>query len=171
GSWPKGYVLGSYDTALQNPNLFLNYDKINHNLYFTADGRTITRVATDQARELHFEGRRGHVILVRVDGIDPRVFFQQLTDSAGDSHYVLYRRLRTQFHRSIYDFDDGEYIDSYKYYLVMPGGREYAPIKLKRRSIRDALGSMGDAWLATHGKNQLDEDGLTDLVNRLNKNN
>jgi hypothetical protein len=174
--WPKGFVLGIYDTVLKNPNLFLNYDKINHNLYFTFDGKTIIKVETDQARELHFEDSGMHTVLTRVDGIDPHAFFQRLSDSAGVSHYVLYRLLKTQFRRANYVTDGlvshgnnyDEYVDSYEYYLVMPGAREYAPLSLKKKTIRAAIGHKADEWFAANRRDKLEESDLTDLVNRLN---
>lgn len=175
--WTRGFVIGVYDTVLKDPNLFLNYDKITHNLYLTFDGKTIVKVETGQARELHFvEGGR-QTVLTRVDGIDPGAFYQPLSDSTGESHYVLYRLLKTQFRRSNY-YNDGlvtygnnydEYVDSYEYYIVMPGARQYAPISLTKRSVREVLGRRADAWFADHRGGRLDEAGLTDLVNRLNK--
>jgi hypothetical protein len=116
-------------------------------------------------------------VLTRVDGIDPNDFFQRLSDSAGESHYVLYRLLKTQFRRANY-YNDGlvtygnnydEYIDSYEYYIVMPGARQYAPISPTKRSVREVLGHHADAWFADHRGDRLDEAGLTALVNRLNK--
>lgn len=174
--WPRGFVIGIYDTVLKDSNLFLNYDKITHNLYLTFDGRTIVKVETGQARELHFLEGGSQTVLTRVDGIDPHVFFQRLSDSPGQSHYVLYRLLKTQFRRANY-YTDGlvttgnnydEYIDVYEYYIVMPGARQYAPVSLKKRSVREALGPKADAWFAAHRGDRLDEAGLTALVNRLN---
>jgi len=178
-NWPKGFVLDKNDTVLQNPNLFLNFDKITQNLYFTFDGKTIVKVETEQARELHFEDSGVNTILIRVPGIDPHAFYQRLTDSSGEQHYILYRRLVTQLRHADYRTDGlvttgnnyDEYIDSYEYYLVMPGGREYTPVGLKRRSIREALDHQADAWLATHRKNPPDEANLTEMVNWLNTKN
>jgi hypothetical protein len=175
--WPRGYALGIYDTVLKDTSLFLNYDKVSRTLYFTADGKAISKVRTAQIRELHFQSpASGQTVLTRVDGIDPREFFQQLSDSAGGLYYILYRRLETHFRRGSYysniamPFTDGygEYIDTYKYYLVMPGGREYTPVRLKRRSVLDIFGPAADAWLATRGKGEPDEAGLIQLVNQLN---
>src|SRR5260370_15575341 len=93
-SWPKGFVLGTYDTVLKDPNLFLNYDKITHVLYFTYDGRNIVKVGTTQARELHFLAGDAQIVLTRVNGINPDAFFQRLSDSGDANHYILYRLLK-----------------------------------------------------------------------------
>ncbi|HVU97891.1 MAG TPA: hypothetical protein VHE34_21855 [Puia sp.] len=170
--WTRGFVIGVYDTVLKDPNLFLNYDKITHNLYLTFDGKTIVKVETGQARELHFVEDGIQTVLTRVDGIDPDVFFQRLSDSAGGSHYVLYRLLKTQFRRADYHTDGlvsygnnyDEYVDSYEYFIVMPGGREFAPVELKSRSLRQVLGPRA----AANCKKKIDEASLVDVVNRLN---
>jgi hypothetical protein len=175
--WTRGFVIGVYDTVLKDPNLLLNYDKITHNLYLTLDGKTIVKVETEQARELHFVEGGAQIVLTRVDGIDPHVFFQRLSDSAGESHYVLYRLLKTQYRRADFHTDGlvsygnnyDEYVDSYEYYIVMPGANEYAPLSLTKRSLRAVLGRRADAWFAAHRKDKLDEAALTALVNRLNK--
>lgn len=176
-SWPKGFVLGIYDTVLNNANLFLNYDKITHNLYLTFDGKTIVKVESSQARELHFKTDSGqHIVLTRVDGIDPYNFFQRLSDSAGASYYVLYRVVTTQFHRANLVTDGlvtsgnnyDEYVDNYEYYLVMPGAKEYTPINLKKKSIIAALGPKAEPAFFRHHKSGIDEAFLIDLVNRLN---
>ena len=176
-NWPKGFILGSYDTLLKNPNLFLNYDKISHELYFTFDGKTFVKVETGQAREIHFVDSGQQTILTRVDGIDPRTFFQRLSDSTGTNYYLLYRLIKTQLRRANYQTDGlyasgnnfDEYVDNYEYYLVMPGGREYAPLKLTKKFIRETLGGKADPWFAAHPKSKIDEASLTDLVNALNK--
>ncbi|HLZ86709.1 MAG TPA: hypothetical protein VKQ52_05705, partial [Puia sp.] len=175
-NWPRGYVLGAYDTLLKNYNLFLNFDKITRALYFTLDGKTIVKVQTDQARELHFTDSNTQLVLVRVDGIDPRLFFQRLSDSSGNDHYILYRLTKTQYRRANYQTDGlvstgnnyDEYVDSYDYYLVMPGGKLYTPVKLKKKDIRAALGSKADAWLDAHRNSPPDESFLIGLVNHLN---
>lgn len=174
--WPKGFVIGIYDTLLNNPNLFLNFDKITRDLYFTLDGKTIIKVETSQAREIHFINGNAQVVLTRVDGIDPHHFFQRMSDSAGAPNYILYRLTTTQFRRANFttngltstgnNFD--EYIDDYDYFIVMPGGKLYTSVKLKKNSIRTALGDKADAWFKTHQNEKTDEAFLVGLVNHLN---
>jgi hypothetical protein len=175
-NWPKGFILGTYDTVLKNPNLFFNYDKVTHFLYFTLDGKTFVKVETTQARELHFFDDK-QTVLTRVDGIDPRNFFQRLSDSTGTHHYRLYRLIKTQLRRANYQTDGlvetghnyDEYVDYFEYFLVMPGGREFAPLKLTNKSVRETLGTTANPWFAAHRGSKLDEAGLIDLVNTLNK--
>jgi hypothetical protein len=178
-NWPKGYVLGTYDTVLKNDRLFLNFDKISRVLYFTFDGKTIIKVETSQAREIHFTGANKPTTLVRVDGIDPKLFFQPLSDSTDVNHYVLYRLIKTQFRRANYHTDGlvstgnnyDEYVDDYEYYIVMPGGKLYTPVNLKKKAIRDALASAGpnlDAWFSQHKKAEINEAFLKGLVDKLN---
>lgn len=176
-AWPKGFVLGIYDTVLNNPKLYLNYDKITHDLYFTLDGKNIIKAETSQAREIHFTtGEGAPVILTRVDGIDPRHFFQRMTEFDGAQNYILYRLTSTTFHRANYqtngltysgnNFD--EYVDDNEYFIVMPGGKLYAVVKLKKSSIRTALGDKADRYLAAHRDQGINEAFLTGLVNWLN---
>jgi hypothetical protein len=178
-NWPKGYVIGVYDTLLKNDRLFLNYDKISHVLYFTFDGKTIIKVETSQAREIHFTDGNKQTTLIRVDGIDPKFFFEPLSDSTDVNHYALYRQLRTRFHRANYQTDGlistgnnyDEYVDEYEYFIVMPGGKLYTPVNLKKKAIRDALASAGpnlDAWFSQHKKDEINEAFLKGLVDRLN---
>jgi hypothetical protein len=174
--WPKGFIIGAYDTVLNNPNLYLNYDKLNHHLYFTFDGKPILEVESSQAREIHFLSGDKPTVLVRVDGIDPQAFFQRLSDSAGTHHYILYRLTRTRYHRANYQTDGlvatgnnyDEYLDDYEYYIVMPGGRQYALVTPKRKSVEAALGPKAGSWLTTHHESRIDEATLVRLVNGLN---
>jgi len=177
-AWPKGFVIGVYDTVMNNPDLFLNYDKMTHDLYFTFDGKTIIKAETSQAREIHFTtGEGAPITLTRVDGIDPRQFFQRMSDSAGVHNYILYRLVSTQYRRANFqtngltstgnNFD--EYIDDYDYFIVMPGGKLYADVKLKKNSIRAALGDKADPWFRTHTNEKTDEAFLIGLVNNLNR--
>ncbi|GGA97266.1 hypothetical protein [Puia dinghuensis] len=176
-NWPKGYVIGIYDTVLRDDRLFLNYDKISHVLYFTVDGKTIIKVQTTQARELHFVDSGKQTVLVRIDGIDPKIFFERLSDSSGNYHYTLYREIKTQYRRANYETNGltstgnnyDEYVDTYEYYIVMPGDRLYTHVRLKKKDIRQALGPKADAWLAVHSSDPINEAFLIGLVNQLNK--
>ena len=170
---------GSYDTLLNDDHLFLNFDKISHVLYLTVDGKTFVKVETSQAKEIDFTGKDKQTKLVRLEGIDPDVFFQPLSDSTDQNHYALYRLMTTRFIRANYrtngltstgnNYD--EYLDEYEYYLVMPGGRNYTPIKLKKKALRDALATAGpkvDNWFGRHNKEEVNEAFLVGLVNQLN---
>jgi len=177
--WPKGFVLGTYDTLLNNDHLFLNFDKISHVLYLTADGKTIIKVETSQAKEIGFTDGSKQTTLVRLEGIDPDLFFQPLSDSTGQNHYALYRLLTTRFIRANYQTNGltstgnnyDEYIDDYEYYLVMPGGKSYTPVNLRKKAIRDALATAGpkvEDWFRRHNKEEVNEAFLVGLVNQLN---
>ena len=178
-TWREGFVLGTYDTLLNNDHLFLNFDKISHVLYLTLDGKTFIKIETSQAKEIGFTYENKQTTLVRLDGIDPDGFFQPLSDSTGQNHYALYRLLTTRFIRANYQTNGltstgnnyDEYIDEYEYYLVMPGGKDYAPVKLKKKAIRDVLAGAGpkvEDWFHRHDKEEINEAFLVGLVNHLN---
>jgi len=178
-SWPKGYVLSAADTVLNNERLFLNFDKMTHVLYFTFDGKTIVKAETSQAREIHFIDSGNHLTLVRAGGLDPQKFYQRLSDSAGNNHYGLYKEITTTFHPADYKSNGitstgnnyDEFIDSYEYYLILPGGKGYTSLKLKKKAIREALASAApkvDDYLSRHGKDEINEAFLVGLVNQLN---
>jgi hypothetical protein len=118
---------------------------------------------------------------VRLEAIQPNVFFQQLVDpGTTGSGYGLYKLTKTHFKKADYHTDGmiesgnnyDEYVDESEYYLVMPGGKDVKKVELKKKSIREALAEVRqktDDFFGFHRGDDINENFLIGLVSSLNR--
>ena len=178
GNWLKGRVTASDGTVVENDSVLYYYDKISHDLYYTYDKKLTMKVESRNVGSFTLqEGNKSHHFK-RLDLIEPGVFFEALVEEA--SKCSLYKLTVTKFKKADYMnhglYESGsrfdQYIDNFKYYVVLPGGEQYRQVSFKRKSLKEVFDDSGNrlsSYLSKHGKEPVNEDFLKGLVDHLNK--
>lgn len=178
--WAKGSVTTAQDLVLQNDNLAINYDKLSHDLYYSLDHKTVIEAERSHIKSFHLIANDGKSMdFCRLDLIRSEVFFQQFTPF-DNTHYGLYSLTTTTFKKADYRTDGmvetgnnyDEYIDNVQYYVVSPGGKEYQPVELKKKSVRASLPNAKakvEEYLSQHKNDDINETFLKDLIEYVNK--
>ena len=176
--WAKGSVVGSNDVVINNDSLLFNYDKITHDLYLTTDKVSAIDVDKSKVKSFSLKGNDGNVYsFEKIPLINPDIFFQPLVENV--NKYSAYKLTKTKFVKSDYHSDGmvetgknyDEYVDEDEYYIVLPGGKEFKKVDLKKKSIKQALqqdASKTDSYFAQHKQDDINEAFLKDLITSLN---
>jgi hypothetical protein len=176
--WVGGVVTTKNGVVIAKDSLLYNYDKISHDLYLT-DQRTVVQVDGENIKAFTLTSLGRPMTFVRLDVVQPNVFFQQLVDP-GTSHsgYGLYKLVKTTFRKADFHTDGmvetgnnfDEYADASEYYIVTPGGKEAKKVELKKKLIREALADAKqktDDYFAAHRNDDINENFLIGLVSSL----
>jgi hypothetical protein len=178
--WVGGVVTTKSGVVIAKDSLLYNYDKISHDLYLT-DQKTVVQVDGENIKAFTFTNMGKPMTFVRLEAIQPNVFFQQLVDpGTTGSGYGLYKLTKTHFKKADYHTDGmiesgnnyDEYVDESEYYLVMPGGKDVKKVELKKKSIREALAEVRqktDDFFGFHRGDDINENFLIGLVSSLNR--
>ncbi|MFI5188239.1 MAG: hypothetical protein ACHQF0_16025 [Chitinophagales bacterium] len=174
--WVHGVVVSVVDSVYSDPNTLFNYNKAAGTLIMTKDKKTAIELYLNKIKSFtlsddktyHFE---------RVGIINDNDFF--LTLVKNNSKYSLYKLVKTKFIAANYStngiIETGNKYDEYKdiatYYVVLPGGKEFKKIELKKKSIKTVLtagGSKVDKYMSDNS-GEVDEAFLIGLVTDLNQ--
>jgi hypothetical protein len=176
--WVGGVVTTKSGIVISKDSLLYNYDKISHDLYLT-DQKTVVQVDGENIKAFTLRSAGRPMTFVRLETVQPNVFFQQLVDpGTTGSGYGLYKLIKTNFKKADYHTDGmvesgnnyDEYVDESEYYLVMPGGAA-KKVELKKKSIREALAEAKqktDDFFSVHRSDDINENFLIGLVGSLN---
>jgi len=174
-----GYVTTTSDSALKDPRLVFNYDKITHDLYYSFDRKTVIEADRSRVKTFHLATADGEQEYTRLDLIKPDAFFQTF-NSFDNTHYGFYALTKTEFKKADYRTDGmvesgnnyDEYVDNIQYYIVSPGGKEYQPLELKKKSVRAALPAVKtkvEEYLSQHKNDDVNETFVKNLIEYINK--
>ena len=177
-SWVSGSVTTMNDTVFANPNFLFNYDKVSKNLLATQDKANVIEIYLSQIKSFVLKDKDKIMDFERVDIINHTDFFQALVKDA--SKFSLYKSLQTKFIKSNYTTNGiaesgnkyDEYKDEISYYVVLPGGKDFRKLELKKKSIKQALSSETskvEAYFSSHQQDILNEDFLTGLITNLDQ--
>jgi hypothetical protein len=177
--WAKGTVTTSQDAVLQNDNLVLNYDKVSHDLYYSLDRKTVIEAERSHIKSFRLVTNEGATDYCRLDLVKPEVFFRVFVPY-DNSHYGLYSLTTTEFKKADFRTDGmvetgnnyDEYIDHIQYFIVVPGGKEYQAVELKKKSVRSSLSGVKtkvEEYLAQHKNDDVTEAFLNGLIEYVNK--
>lgn len=178
--WGKGSVMINNGDQLNTSSLYFNYDKIGKTLLMTSDKKILIEVNKDSLRSFSVVNPDGQEFkFQRVPQINPGGFYQPLVQSA--DKYSLYKMLQTKFVKSNYKSDGlvetgtpyDEYVDTYEYYIVMPGNKAFQKLTdLKSKTIKAALSvdaAKVDSYFSQHKREDVNEIFLMGLVDFLNQ--
>jgi hypothetical protein len=179
--WTKGYVIANNDSILRNDKAGFNYDKISHTLYFTPDRQTVVEIDRAALKGFYLSAPDGDYRFVKVPAIKPDVFFQLVGGDANPAQFNAYKLTKTAFKKADFHTDGmvetgnnyDEYVDTKEYYIVMPGGKDFQTIELKKKSIRTALSSQKakvEEFFSQHKDADINDALINDLIEHLNKN-
>jgi hypothetical protein len=173
--WVNGSVTTKGGVVIAKDSLMYNYDKISHDLYLT-DQKTVVQVDGENIKAFTLTGIGRPMTFVRLETVQPSVFFQQLVDpGTSGAGYGLYKLVKTTFKKADFHTDGlvesgnnyDEYVDVNEYYIVMPGGKEVKKVELKKKSIREALAEArqkADDFFTAHHNEDINEKFLMGLV-------
>jgi hypothetical protein len=168
--WVAGSVVTATNTLIQNDSYFFNYDKISNNLLLTRDSKQVIEIDKREFKSFVLKDGRNEYSFKHVYIIDNSDFFQALVQN---NKYSLYKSIRTRRVRKNNSAPgDGEYVDSYRYFLVFNEGKDYTELGLKKKSIlRNCAFEWEkiDAYFTAHDTDPVDEELLIDLIGYLNK--
>lgn len=178
-AWAKGFVTGMNDSLIKDDKLVFNYDKISHDLYYSFDKQTVFEAERSHVKAFHLTTNEGDADYARLDLVKPENFFRVFTPY-DNTHYGLYSLTTTEFKKANYHSDGmvetgnnyDEYVDNLQYYIVSPGGKQYQPVELKKKSVRSALPAAKtkvEEFLSQHKNDDVNETFLKELIDYLNK--
>lgn len=169
--WVKGSVVSANNELINNRNYFFNFNKVSQNLFLTTDFKHIIEIDSREFKSFTLFDRADRYRFEHQFLIDNHRFFQALIKS---SKYSLYKSINAKFRKNGSDNyqSSGDFVDSYRYYVVFPGGNMYKEILLKKKSIiRNIMlePEKVDGFFSLHYHDLIDEELLINLINFLNK--
>jgi hypothetical protein len=179
GDWVKGSVVNAHDVTVANAKLLFNYDKITHDLYLTADKKTVIEIDKDQVKSFKLEDGSQEYQFVRIPSIDPVAFCRLLAGPDDSSKFNLYKLTKTRFKKADYHTDGlvetgnnyDEYVDENEYYVGMPGGKEFKKVEFKKKAIKETFPAQQakvNEYFSAHRDDNINENFLTGLIGFLN---
>jgi len=178
--WVNGSAVSTMkDVSVNSQSLLFNYDKITHNLFITQDKKTVVEVDKNQLQSFTLRSDNGQEYTYeRANLINTDQFFQPLVKNT--DKYTLYKLVKTKFKKADYHSDGltesgnnyDEYLETSEYYIVLPGGKDYKKIDLKKKAVKDALtadASKVNDYFSSHKYDDVNETFLKGLVVSLNQ--
>lgn len=181
--WVSGTVTTIDDNVYNLPHLKFMYDKILCTLYTSEDTIKVFELDKPKIKSFtlfipsdNFSGALTNIDFERVNVINPSTFFNPIVKS---NQYSFYKLIKTTFEKAEYStngiFETGNknntYTDSYEYYIVLPGGKEFRKIDLKKKSIKQALEketTKVDNYFNSYKSERVDESFVKNLILFLN---
>jgi hypothetical protein len=176
--WVGGIVLDTGNNIIDNKGNYFNYDKVSRGLLLTQDFKSVIEVNKDQVKAFDLKDESGkNYIFEQVAGINNGNFVQQLVNG---QKYRLYKSINTKFVKENHVSDGmtesgnpyDEYVNEYQYYLVLPGGKDFKKLVLKKKAIKETLNMEAakvNSYFSQHGDDEINEDfliGLTLFINQ-----
>jgi hypothetical protein len=167
--WVTGTVITANNSLIQNDSYFFNYDKVSNNLLLTQDSKQVIEIDRREFKSFVLRDGRNEYSFQHVNIIDNNDFFQVLVKN---NKYNLFKSIRTRkIRRNNSSLDDGEYVDSYRYFLVFNEAKDYIEVSLKKKSILKNCAfewQKINAFFSTHESDPVDEELLIGLIKYLN---
>lgn len=171
--WIPGYGINKNDGLIAELSNMYNYDKIAGNIMYTNDGKSMAAISTDQVKTfILFEKGQPHVY-ENSPAIDGKKFVEVLLSTP---KYKIYKKMDTKLDRADFHTDGvvtmghryDEYNDVERYYFVGEDGKAKS-ISLKKSSLKKIMGGDADAFIASQGSRDVDEQYVKDLGSSLAK--
>ncbi|ASU32545.1 carboxypeptidase-like regulatory domain-containing protein [Mucilaginibacter xinganensis] len=172
--WVPAFGIGKNETIIFENTNFYNYDKLNGSIIYTNDGKSMAQVSPDQIKSFSLFDRKGHAhVYENAPAINGKPFVEVLVSTP---KYKIYKKIDTKLQRADFHTDGvlemghryDEYVDVERYYFVGADGKPQA-ISLKKSALKKLLGGEADAFIASQGSRDVDEDYVRDLGNSLIK--
>jgi hypothetical protein len=175
-NWVRGYAITSADSIKENDNYRYNYHKVDGNLLFTDDGKTMKTINRELIKAfVLFDNEGIAYTFENVPAIDTKHYTQVLTSG---SKYKIYKQLGTKFFPNDYVTNGmtsrGNNYDEIKdepvYYVAkMPGGQP-EKFALRNKDLKKAFSADAakvSKYLSDHDRD-IDEKYLIALGEYLN---
>lgn len=172
--WIPGFGISKTDGLIAETSNMYNYDKIAGNIMYTNDGKSMAAVSTSQIKTFTLFDKNGRPhIYENSPAIDGKNFVEVLLSAP---KYKIYKKVDTKLSRADFHTDGvlemghryDEYVDNEHYYFVGEDGKAKS-ISLKKSTLKKLLGTDADAFMASQGSRDVDEEYVKDLGKSLSK--
>jgi|GEM_PF-792871 len=172
--WVPGYGIDKSEKIVVEKTNLYNYDKISGNLLYTNDGKSMTQISPGQLSSFTLYDKKGHTHLYEsAPDFSKKTFVEVLLKTP---KYKIYKHIDTRLSRADYHTDGvlqmgnryDEYIDNDKYFFVGEDGKAKS-ISLKKGNLKKILGADADAFIASQGSRDVDEEYVKDLGKTLSR--
>lgn len=172
--WIPGFGVSKKDSLVVELTNMYNYDKLNGNIVYTNDGKSMAAVSPGQIKSFSLFDKNGRAhVYENTPAITGKQFVEVLLSTP---KYKIYKKTDTKLSRADFHTDGviemghryDEYVDDERYYFVGADGKSQS-ISLKKSTLKKLLGGDADAFIAAQGSRDVDEDYVKDLGNSLAK--
>ena len=134
----------------------------------------MAQVSTSQLKSFSLYDRKGRAhVYENAPEVDKKPFIEVLLATP---KYKVYKKTDTKLQRADFHTDGvlemghryDEYVDVDRYYFVGADGKLQS-ISLKKSTLKKLLGGDADAFIASQGSRDVDEDYVKDLGSSLTK--
>lgn len=172
--WIPGYGIDKNEKIVVEKTNLYNYDKVSGTLLFTNDGKSMAQISPGQLNSFTLYDKKGHIHRYEnLPGINKKPFVEVLLKTP---KYKIFKQVDTRLSRADYHTDGvlqmgsryDEYIDNARYYFVGEDGNTKS-ISLKKSTLKKMLGGDAEAFIASQGSRDVDEEYVKDLGKTLGK--
>jgi len=172
--WIPGFGLNKGDSLVVEKTNMYNYDKISGNIMYTNDGKSMAAVANAHIKNFSLFDKYGKAhIYENTPLIKDKAFVEVLMNTP---KYKIYKKVDCKLSRADFHTDGvlemghryDEYVDTERYYFIGADGKAQS-ISLKKSTLKKLLAGDADAFIASQGSRDVDEDYVRDLGNSLAK--
>jgi len=173
-NWVPGFGISKKDSLVVETTNLYNYDKMNGNIIYTNDGKSMAQVSPAQLNSFSLFDKKGHPhVYVNAPEINNKPFVEVLLTTP---KYKIYKKIDTKLQRADFHTDGvlemghryDEYVDVDRYYFVGADGKSQS-ISLKKSTLKKLLGGDADAFIVSQGSRDVDDDYVKDLGSSLTK--
>jgi len=172
--WVPGYGISKKDSIVNEITNMYNYDKMNGNLVYTNDKRSMAQISTQQIQSFTlYDGKGRPHVFESASNINGKPFVEVLVSTP---KYKIYKKIDTKLNRADFHTDGvvemghryDEYVDVERYTFVGADGKPQS-ISLKKSTLKKLMPGDADAFIASQGSRDVDEDYVKDLGSSLTK--
>jgi len=173
-NWVPGFGISKKDSLVVEKENFYNYDKLNGNIIYTNDGKSMAQVSPAKIKSFSLYDKKGRAhVYENAPVINGRPFVEVLLSTP---KYKIYKKIDTKLSRADFHTDGviemghryDEYVDDERYYFVGADGKSQS-ISLKKSTLKKLLAGDADTFIASQGSRDVDEEYVKDLGNSLAK--
>lgn len=173
-NWIPGFGINKKDSLVVETTNMYNYDKVNGNILYTNDGKSMSQVSPEHLKSFSLYDKKGHAhVYESVPSINGKPFVEVLINTP---KYKIYKKIDTKLTRADFHTDGvlemghryDEYVDVERYYFVGTDGKSQS-ISLKKSTLKKLLAGDADAFIASQGSRDVDEEYVKDLGSSLSK--
>ena len=143
-NWVPGFGISKKDSLVVETTNMYNFDKLNGNILYTNDGRSMAKVSTAQIKTFSLFDKKGHVhVYENAPEINSKPFVEVLVSTP---KYKIYKKIDTKLTRADFHTDGvlemghkyDEYVDVEHYYFVGADGKSQS-ISLKKSTFKKLM--------------------------------
>jgi hypothetical protein len=173
--WVPGFGVSNKDSLIVETTNLYNFDKLNGNLMYTNDGRSMAGISIQQIRTFTLYDRKGKKhVYENAPTVSDKPFIEVLVSTP---RYKIYKKIDTKLKRADYHTDGvlemghryDEFQDVERYYFVSGANPKPQSISLRKSALKKVFAGDADAFITSQGSRDVDDEYVKDLGNSLSK--